>query len=216
MFYFSFSFLLYFPYSNLNLGKINFMGISSLDQQLGVMDTLSSRANLFSTQKEVIRVGKERVLGVRHGVEGTDGKREFVNNIEVNTMLCLNETAEKLLLGGVNIIIVANFLTALEEKEFQILTLKRASSLSLPLSLSLSPSSPFPSPSLTSLRSLIISGQVRRREGLLYFKSSKGNCLLTASISSLKRSFKPSKMYKYISSSWSGEERGGKGKRVSE
>ena len=40
------------------------------------------------------------VLGVGHGVEGSDGKREFIEDVEVGVVLLLHETAQLLFHGS--------------------------------------------------------------------------------------------------------------------
>lgn len=59
------------------------MGLGTLREELGVMDTLGSRDDFLSTDEDIEGVGEllpmsharngNGVLGVGHGVEGTDG-----------------------------------------------------------------------------------------------------------------------------------------------
>lgn len=85
------------------------MGLGTLREELGVMDTLGSRDDFLSTDEDIEGVGEllpmsharngNGVLGVGHGVEGTDGQRELVQDVEVGVVLLLDETSELLLHG---------------------------------------------------------------------------------------------------------------------
>ena len=73
-------------------------------QKVCIVDTLGSRQDLLSAHEEVIavRVAGVRVRGVGlmsravgggHGVEGSDGEGEFVEDVEVGAVLFEDETA---------------------------------------------------------------------------------------------------------------------------
>lgn len=64
------------------------------------METLSSREDLLAAHEEVVRVGKEGVGRVGHGVEGTEGEGELVDDVVVGVVLLLDDDSEGLLGGG--------------------------------------------------------------------------------------------------------------------
>jgi hypothetical protein len=65
-----------------------------LDQELGVVDSLSAGQDLFTSHEEIVRVGQGRVGGVGHGVEGSDGKGELVEDVVVGAVLFLDQSTE--------------------------------------------------------------------------------------------------------------------------
>jgi hypothetical protein len=69
-------------------------------EQVGVVDTLSTRADFLAAHEHVIRVGEERVGGRGHGVCGTDSERKLIERVEVRVVLLEDEFAEQLLLWG--------------------------------------------------------------------------------------------------------------------
>lgn len=78
-----------------------------LGQELAVVDTLRTRENLLTAHKEVVRVRVVGVFGVGHGIEGPDGKGEFVKDVEVSVVLFVNELAETTLVRRAEILKVA-------------------------------------------------------------------------------------------------------------
>lgn len=65
-----------------------------LHQKGRVVDTLCARKDFFTAHKEIVRVGEGRVNGVGHGVKGTDGKREFVEDKVVGVVFFTNQSTE--------------------------------------------------------------------------------------------------------------------------
>lgn len=101
--------------------------LGALDQKLGIVDTLSSRKNLLTTHEEVVRVGVAGVLGVGHGVEGTDGERELVQHEKVGVVLLLDQLSELALSLGREVVKVTHFDTVLAQKGNSILVLEAES-----------------------------------------------------------------------------------------
>ena len=74
------------------------------------MDTLSTREDFLATHKEIVGIAVSFVgvcgfflVGGRvvcgHSVEGTDGQRELVEDVEVGTVFLEDEATEVLLVG---------------------------------------------------------------------------------------------------------------------
>jgi hypothetical protein len=83
------------------LGVDRWVVLAHLRREQGrVVDTLSTRANFLAAHEHVVRVGKERVGGRRHGVGGTDGEGKLVERVEVRVVLFEDKFAELLLLWG--------------------------------------------------------------------------------------------------------------------
>ncbi len=80
--------------------------LSSFDQQIHIVHSLGARHDLLSANEQVVGVGASRVLGARHGVEGSDGKRIFVHHVEVSAILVLDYLAQFLLLGGRQVLVI--------------------------------------------------------------------------------------------------------------
>ena len=78
-------------------------------QLLDVVDTLSSRHDLFTAHEEVVRVGELRVLGVGLGVEWPQGHGELVEDEEVGVVLLADDLAQ-LLLHGCRQVVLEPFL----------------------------------------------------------------------------------------------------------
>ena len=159
--------------------------LHALDEVVGVVDTLSAREDLLSAHEEVVRVGvflksavtvlnTYGVLGIGHGVERTDSKRELVQDEVVGLVLFADQTTEELLILGTD---VSLFISGTYD-------MSSIGSMGLP-ALSLAPA---------SLSSSIPSAKVKRRVFSRKRNSSQGCCLRTASISGLNFSFKPLKM----------------------
>lgn len=55
---------------------------------------MCARKDFFTAHKEIVRVGEGRVNGVGHGVKGTDGKREFVEDKVVGVVFFTNQSTE--------------------------------------------------------------------------------------------------------------------------
>ena len=69
-----------------------------LGQQLRLVDTLSTRADLLATHEEIVRVRELGVMRGRHCVGRADVDRELVEDIEVGVVLLKDQAAEVLLL----------------------------------------------------------------------------------------------------------------------
>lgn len=78
----------------LHAGRLNTALLHPLDQELGVVDSLSAGQDLFTSHEKVVRVGQGGVRGVGHGVEGSDGKGELVEDVVVGAVLFLDQSAE--------------------------------------------------------------------------------------------------------------------------
>jgi hypothetical protein len=71
-----------------------------LDQKVGIVNTLSTGQDLFTAHEEIVRVGQGRVLGVRHGVEWSDGEGELVEDVIIGVVFLLDQSTEPLLIFG--------------------------------------------------------------------------------------------------------------------
>lgn len=78
-------------------------------QLLDVVDTLSSRHDLFTAHEEVVRVGELRVLRVGLGVEWSQGHGKLVEDEEVGVVL-LPDDLTQLLLHGCRQVVLEPFL----------------------------------------------------------------------------------------------------------
>lgn len=65
----------------------------ALAEEVVVVHTLGAGHDLLATHEHVVRVGKLGVAGGRHGVEGTDGERELIEDVEVRAVLFENKLA---------------------------------------------------------------------------------------------------------------------------
>jgi len=81
-------------------GEFDFVGLGLGLQHLRVVHSLRSRANLLTANEHIVAVGVSLVLGVGHGVEGTDGGGVLVQNKKVRVVLILHQLAKQTLLGG--------------------------------------------------------------------------------------------------------------------
>ena len=61
-----------------------------------------------TSHKHVVAVGKPRVVGIGHRVEGADGERKFVEHVKVRVVLFAHELAEAFLVCGAQILFVAH------------------------------------------------------------------------------------------------------------
>ena len=61
-----------------DLTLTNCVMFGAFDQEIWIVDTLSSGQDFFSSHEHVVRVGVLGVVRVRHRVERTNGKRVFV------------------------------------------------------------------------------------------------------------------------------------------
>lgn len=52
--------------------------LGTLNQEVWIVDSLSTGQDFFASHKHVVRVGVLRVMWVRHGVERTNCQRIFV------------------------------------------------------------------------------------------------------------------------------------------
>lgn len=95
---------------------VNLMSSHSLLEEGGVVDSLGARENLLSSHEEIVRVGVVGVLGVGHGVEGSNGQRELVENVEIGVVLVSDNLSEQLLVLGGQILVVSNILASLSEQ----------------------------------------------------------------------------------------------------
>jgi hypothetical protein len=77
----------------LHRSRVDSDTLHSLLQENWVVNSLSSRQNLFTSHEEVVRVGEVRVCRVGHGVEGSDGQWEFVKDEVVGLVLFSNQSA---------------------------------------------------------------------------------------------------------------------------
>jgi hypothetical protein len=79
-------------------------------KQVGVVNTLGTRADFLAAHEHVVRVGQQWVSRRGHRVGGTNSKWELVERVEVRVVLLEDETAEHLLLWGavVNVKCVIN------------------------------------------------------------------------------------------------------------
>jgi hypothetical protein len=68
-------------------------------EQAGIVDTLSTRADLLTPHEHVVRVREKHVLWRWHCVRWADGEWELVKRVEVGVVLFENEPTELLLLG---------------------------------------------------------------------------------------------------------------------
>lgn len=85
----------------------NAAGLGALGEELGVVDSLGARHDFLSANEDIVGVGEllamegsregYGVLRVGHRVEGADGERELVEDVEVGVVLLLDQTAELLL-----------------------------------------------------------------------------------------------------------------------
>jgi len=62
-------------------GDIDSMSLDTLNQKLRIMNSLSTGNDFLSAAKHVVRVREFWINRIRHSVERTDIKREFVENI---------------------------------------------------------------------------------------------------------------------------------------
>ena len=79
-------------------------GLGSLSEEVGIVDSLGSRDDFLSANEDIVGVGEllevenrarhYGVLRVGHRVEGTNGERELVEDVEVGVVLLLHETTE--------------------------------------------------------------------------------------------------------------------------
>jgi len=111
----------------LDCSGIDIMSLATLDQKVGVVDTLSSRQDLLTTHEEIVRVRVLGVLGVGHSVEGTDLERELVQHEEVSVVLGLDQLAELLLDLGRQVIIITHLHSVLTQQCNGILVLQAKS-----------------------------------------------------------------------------------------
>jgi hypothetical protein len=77
----------------------------SFDQQVNIVATLSSRDNLFSADKQIVRVRQLGVLRVWHGVEGANRQRILIHHVEIHTILLLDNGTKALLVRSTNVFI---------------------------------------------------------------------------------------------------------------
>lgn len=88
-------------------------GLGSLREELGVVDSLGAGDDLLAANEDIVGVGEllamrregrgDGVLRVGHRVEGADGERELVQDVEVGVVLLLHQAAELLLHGRAEI-----------------------------------------------------------------------------------------------------------------
>jgi hypothetical protein len=67
-------------------------------EQVGVVDTLSTRADFLTAHEHIIRVREEWVGGRRHGISRTDGEGELVKCVKVRVVLLKDQFTEQLFL----------------------------------------------------------------------------------------------------------------------
>jgi hypothetical protein len=122
------------------------------------MDTLSTRDNLLTTDKQIIRVGEKRVFWIRHGVEGASRERVLVHDVEVHSILLFHDGAETLLIGCADVLVSwsINTFSLSREEDGQVRDERgngaRTCNKAMP------------------------SAKVMRSGGLLYWSGSKGYC----------------------------------------
>jgi hypothetical protein len=74
--------------------------LHSLDQEVGVVNSLGTRQDLLPSHHEIVRAAQRWVLGIGHGVEGSNGEREFVENVIVGFVLVLYQSPKPLFILG--------------------------------------------------------------------------------------------------------------------
>ena len=78
----------------LNFMEVNAPCLGSLNNELGLMDALSTRQDLLTTDEEIIAVGELGILRIGHGVERTNGKGVLVHHEKVRAVLLLDNLAK--------------------------------------------------------------------------------------------------------------------------
>src|SRR6266496_4716605 len=97
------------------------MFFDTLSEEVGIVNSLSSRNDLFTATEHIIRVGVFWIDGVRHGIKWANLKREFIEDIckvlgflqtertKISVILFFDKFAQELLLwctkqlDGVNV-----------------------------------------------------------------------------------------------------------------
>lgn len=101
--------------------------LGALDQKFSIVDTLSSRKNLLTTHEEIVRVGVAWVLGIGHGVEGTNSQGKLVQHEKVSVVLLLDQLSKLALSLGREIVKVTHLNTVLAQQSNSILVLEAES-----------------------------------------------------------------------------------------
>lgn len=84
----------------LHIVGVDAHGAHPLLQHGSIVQPLGTRENLLAAHEEVVRVGEQGVVGVGHGVEGSEGEGELVDDVVIGVVLLLDEDAERLLGRG--------------------------------------------------------------------------------------------------------------------
>mmetsp|Transcript_29381 Transcript_29381/g.68813 ORF Transcript_29381/g.68813 Transcript_29381/m.68813 type:complete len:200 (-) Transcript_29381:1083-1682(-) len=96
--------------------EVNAPCLGSLNNELGLMDALSTRQDLLTTDEEIIAVGELGILRIGHGVERTNGKGVLVHHEKVRAVLLLDNLAKFLLILGAQILIIVLVDSCLSEE----------------------------------------------------------------------------------------------------
>jgi hypothetical protein len=100
------------------------MMFRTLNEVLRVVDSLSTGQNLLAAHEHVVGVGIFGVVRVGHGVEGPDGQRELVQDVEVSVILCLHQTTEKLLVWRRQILLIARLNSSFAQHRHRLVELE--------------------------------------------------------------------------------------------
>lgn len=85
-------------------GNIDSAGLGSGGEELGVVDSLSSRSDFLTSHEEIVRVGVSVVILADHGVEGSGRGGVSVEHVEVSVVDLSDDGSELSLGGGVEIL----------------------------------------------------------------------------------------------------------------
>mmetsp|Transcript_19619 Transcript_19619/g.52283 ORF Transcript_19619/g.52283 Transcript_19619/m.52283 type:complete len:217 (-) Transcript_19619:1554-2204(-) len=99
-----------------------------VQEHLRLVNPLRSRRNLLSTEEQVVGIRPAVILGIRHGVERTNGLGKLVNDIELLTKLLLDHRTKNLLVLRADVLlIIVNFHTLQVRLEDLLLVIIRGS-----------------------------------------------------------------------------------------
>jgi len=89
--------------------------LCSLNQELRIVNPLSSGKDFFSTHEHVVAVAVPCICGVWHCIEGSHRKRELVEDEEVSVVFGFHQAAEKLFTGSGQVLFIAHLHSGLPQ-----------------------------------------------------------------------------------------------------
>merc|ERR1719336_1282932 len=88
--------------------KSHTVQLCPLNQELRIVNPLSSGKDFFSTHEHVVAVAVPCICGVWHCIEGSHRKRELVEDEEVSVVFGFHQAAEKLFTGSGQVLFIAH------------------------------------------------------------------------------------------------------------